>query len=1236
MQVNKFLSKLPAVELPPAGSKPNNTNGAKGALGSSLAPTSSVVVSIINRAASAPVGALTVSSFLANMSTLTAPVNIADSAANIAKNLNALNAAGALAKIGNGTVSQLGTPTDLSITYDQWLADTTVAANGTSILEKLGAQANPAGSNNVRVSSVDDSNLATVEADPKVIKVGVTGVAKSDLSARLNDSQISTIGVGGLSKDDLLPASNYYNDLRNVKVTSIGVVDVPSANLNAVLTNTKVKSVTVTGVLAKDVASVGSRPQVSNMTVADSSVNLATNFNALINQQNKISTVTQSPKTVMGLTGGQFKAGTSILAKFDSADYTVNLKSVLASDASGLISNSKVLDIQITDSGLNIGRNFSSLGDAKITKISQASLKDSVTISAAQYASGTAILGKMTAGSYSLALTGYTFTNAGDLTTLTSSAAIKTVSLAGLAVSDLTTVVANPKVSAIQISDTATNINNSILTLRANIAKIGVIDNKDSISGTRPNIVFTPTTYDSKLADKLSGFSTVVDYDNVAHTNNSSLYSITSDANGVRTVAQGNVKKSYSNNVNFFKFSDKNLFGTTGNKNVDAILLGGTKNWWYDTTAAATSDVQINGGMNALTSSASKHNLTFSFLNSGSISGASNQASDSNGFVEMSADQKVAVKKALDYISTVTNLTFTEANTSGQGDLNFGTNDQGTASGAYAYNPHTAPHIDVMLNNHAGAAQQANSNFAQGSYGWETLIHEIAHSIGLKHPGNYNAGGGGTVGPYLPAGDAGSRRFSIMSYNNPTDGQNVTATDNGNNTTTYSASALNPDTFMVYDIAALQFLYGVNTNAAGSKLQSNQTETASAIFKPMIAGKTLTLAGLTFTAGTSGATKEQVAKAFSSITSGISAASLNTAHSLSSGDATKGGWFSSGQASGWTSGSTITDAVVFTSTTANTNVQDLAPSGNAAAPTITKSDGVRVGVTESASIVFSDLTLGQTMTLAGLTFTAGANGATKEQLATAFSNATAGISAASLNTLHSLDDAHGGTFTSGSASGWTSGSASTDTVVFTSTIANANVDNLTSAGTGTAPVITRTQGVGVTVDDFQTTVFTSGWKGYESLYVPASQSSENLNLSSVSNKNIIDLRDGSFSSINVLPPETKNSLPTSMLQSAQTYFGMNNVALAYGSEVNAITGGSGKDTYYVSDYNVTITDSSSANQVFLNGSANDWSSSTSGGTTTYTNANTQQTVALVGAGFTVSYYDANTKALTHNALDLMA
>ena len=50
-----------------------------------------------------------------------------------------------------------------------------------------------------------------------------------------------------------------------------------------------------------------------------------------------------------------------------------------------------------------------------------------------------------------------------------------------------------------------------------------------------------------------------------------------------------------------------------------------------------------------------------------------------------------------------------------------------------------------------------------GSWEYTAFIHEIGHAIGMKHPGNYNAGGGGTAGPYLPAAED-SHQYTVMSY----------------------------------------------------------------------------------------------------------------------------------------------------------------------------------------------------------------------------------------------------------------------------------------------------------------------------------------------------------------------------------------------------------------------------------------------------------------------------------------
>jgi len=248
----------------------------------------------------------------------------------------------------------------------------------------------------------------------------------------------------------------------------------------------------------------------------------------------------------------------------------------------------------------------------------------------------------------------------------------------------------------------------------------------------------------------------------------------------------------------------------SGDTNVDALLMGGTGQWWHTagTVPAISTAVNdsIHTGLNSLTAASAKHTLTYSFL---TTLPAGSSPADSAGFAAMTAVQQTAVKKALDYISTLIDVKFTLATTAGQGDINFGQNVQSSSAG-YANLPYQGgghPSYLMLASN-----ASTNSDFSLGSYGWETLIHEIGHTLGLKHPGNYNAGGGGTPGPYLPT-ETDTRRYTIMSYNDPTDSTNVTS-KSVTGGTSYSWTSINPQSYMLYDIEALQYLYGSNESTA--------------------------------------------------------------------------------------------------------------------------------------------------------------------------------------------------------------------------------------------------------------------------------------------------------------------------------------------------------------------------------------------------------------------------------------
>ncbi|MHC8286566.1 serralysin family metalloprotease [Pseudomonas sp. XS1P51] len=195
-----------------------------------------------------------------------------------------------------------------------------------------------------------------------------------------------------------------------------------------------------------------------------------------------------------------------------------------------------------------------------------------------------------------------------------------------------------------------------------------------------------------------------------------------------------------------------------------------------------------------------KIELTYTFLTSASSSTMNKHGI--TGFSQFSAQQKAQAVLAMQSWADVAKVTFTDKASGGDGHMTFGNYSGGQdGAAAFAYLPGTGAGYDGTSWYLTNSSYTPNKTPELNNYGRQTLTHEIGHSLGLAHPGDYNAGEGAPTYSDASYGQD-TRGYSVMSYWSES---NTSQNFSKGGVEAYSSGPL------MDDIAAIQKLYGANT-----------------------------------------------------------------------------------------------------------------------------------------------------------------------------------------------------------------------------------------------------------------------------------------------------------------------------------------------------------------------------------------------------------------------------------------
>lgn len=464
---------------------------------------------------------------LADISNSNLAVNVSDTAASVAANIDTLNRdpkiasidltdsgtptlsldveqalgnATALSKIVNPTysVALSDTAADVSLSFDALNGDVrissiTLTGSGSPALVLSAAQVlydtvalSEITNTGYHIDVVDSaanilSNNATLAANPRItseIIVDAAAIVLAQAVAIAADAKVSSVLVSDTAADVSanIDALNADSEVRAVALTDSGV---PTLTLSVAQA---LRDGRVIGEIANKNVKIA---------ISDTAANVVANIDVL-NAESAIAsiTLTDSGEPTLYLSAEQTVADSQLLSKITSQNYVVAISddaANLVKDAAALAADSHIVSVAVTDTAANISRNFDALG--AIGSLSSILLTDSgvpsLTLSASQALNDTVELGEIQ-GAYSIVVSDDVANVLADEAGLSDDSNVNGVSVTDTAaniLSNSAALAADSKVVSVTVADIASDVlaNESSLAADSQIGFVEVVDTAANI-----------------------------------------------------------------------------------------------------------------------------------------------------------------------------------------------------------------------------------------------------------------------------------------------------------------------------------------------------------------------------------------------------------------------------------------------------------------------------------------------------------------------------------------------------------------------------------------------------------------------------------------------------------------------------------------------------------------------------------------------------------------------------------